>query len=133
MTRPPADARLSVLLLAVALGGAAGAVVRSGLTSIVAEGDAVKLATLAVNIAGSFALGLLPLVDRVGRSEVWRAAVGPGLLGGFTTLSAVNEQSRALVASGRVVVGGGYLLGSLLLCVTGAALAARVVARRFGP
>lgn len=111
-----------------AVGGAAGAVLRHLLT-LTTDGDGLLGVTLGVNAVGSLLLGLLPLIDRVGRSEGWRVAVGPGLLGGFTTLSAVNEQSRSLLADDRVALAGGYLVATLAVCVGAAALAARVVSR----
>ena len=47
-------------------------------------------------------LGLLPALAVVRRTAGrWPLALGPGLLGGFTTLSAYAEQGRALLADGR--------------------------------
>ncbi len=133
MTSPPAVQRdgsgVAGLVALVAVGGAAGAVLRHLLT-LPAGGDELLGVTLAINAVGSLLLGLLPLIDRVRRSEAYLVAVGPGLLGGFTTLSAVNEQGRALLADDRVLLGAAYLLGTLVVCVGAAAVAGGIVARR---
>ena len=49
--------------------------------------------------------------------------LGPGLLGGFTTLSAYAEQGRALAADGHPARAGVYLLGTLVACVAAVHLA----------
>lgn len=116
------------LVVAAAVGGATGGVLRH-LLGLGVAGDGVLALTLAVNVTGCLLLGLLPLLDRVGRSETWRVGVGPGLLGGFTTMSAVNEQTRSLLAEDRVGLAAGYVLGTLALGVGAAAVAARAVAR----
>jgi CrcB protein len=72
-------------LLAVAAGGVVG----TGLRLLVDALSPLPWATLAVNVVGAFALGLL--VARVWpRVPAWtRAGLGAGLLGSFTTFSAV--------------------------------------------
>ncbi|MEJ7833634.1 MAG: CrcB family protein, partial [Nocardioides sp.] len=93
MTSPPPRA-----LAAVAVGGAVGALLRFGLGSLDAEGDGFPWTTFGINVVGSFTLALLPVLRAVRTSETLAAALGPGVLGGFTTLSAYSEQSRALLA-----------------------------------
>ena len=61
----------------------------------------------------------------VRRQRALAVALGPGLLGGFTTLSAYAEQSRALLADGETLVAGSYLLGTLLACLVAVQLASR--------
>jgi CrcB protein len=94
-----------VLYVGVALGGALGAVLRWLL------GDA------AINVSGSAVLALLPAITAVRRSHLLTAALGPGLCGGYTTLSAYSEQSRALLADGRYALAATYLLGTLAACL----------------
>ena len=55
------------------------------------------------------------------------AALGPGLLGGYTTFSAYAEQGRRLLAADEPGVALGYLLGTLLACLLGC-LAGRLAA-----
>jgi CrcB protein len=72
-------------LLAVTVGGMLGTGARLGIDSLVGQ----PASTLAINVAGSFALGLL--VARLWSSAApWaRAGLGAGLLGSFTTFSAL--------------------------------------------
>lgn len=106
------------LVAAVAVGGALGALARWGLgEAFPAEADAFPWATFAINVVGSFALALLPAFAVVRRSRMVAVALGPGVLGGFTTLSAYSEQARALIDADRVAVAGLYLLGTLAACL----------------
>jgi fluoride exporter len=118
------DAAPARLLAAVAVGGAVGAVARWGLTeAFPADADAFPWATFAINVAGSFALALLAAVAAVRRHRLLAVALGPGLLGGFTTLSAYSEQTRALLEHGRTGTAAGYAVGTLAGCLVAVALA----------
>ena len=115
-------------LLVVAAGGAAGALARHGID--VAAGDPLfPWATLAINVAGAFALGLLPAVAAVGRSHRWSLLLGPGLLGGFTTVSAWAGQVRELTASGQAPLAGLQLAVTLAAGLLAAALGQRIAHR----
>jgi len=121
--RPP---QLSAVA-AVAVGGAAGALLRYGLTAIFPDGaEAFPWTILAVNVVGCFALGLLPGLAGVRRRPLLTPLLGPGLLGGFTTLSTYSEQTRALLAGGHSLVAAGYVVGTPAACLLAVALAARV-------
>lgn len=112
------------VLLLVAAGGALGALLRHAV-DVVAHHGTIPWPTLAINVVGSFALGALPLLAAVRRSPRLAATLGPGLLGGFTTVSAWAGQTRELAASGHGATAGLYLLVTL---ATG--LAAASVGRR---
>ncbi len=111
-------------LLAVAVGGALGAVLRWWLGDLAPGGDGFPWTTLAINVSGCLAIGLLPAVGAVRHRPVLAAALGPGLLGGFTTMSAYAEEVRALLADGRGVTATAYVIVSALACI-GAVLMAR--------
>jgi CrcB protein len=86
-----------VTVVLVALGGALGAAARfltSELARRVAPWAWRGTATLAVNILGSFALGLLT-GGAAGMDAAWRTALAAGLLGGFTTFSAASVECAA--------------------------------------
>lgn len=100
-------------LVAVALGGAVGAVLRWAVGEAVPDGGGFPWTTFAVNVSGCLAIGLLPVVGAVTRRPLLTVALGPGLLGGYTTMSAYAEQSRALVAAGDTWTALAYLLGTL--------------------
>ena len=93
----------------VALGGGAGAVLRyqlgRGMTQWlgVATVTAFPWATLAVNVIGSLAMGLLAgwLARHGSGSETWRLLLGVGLLGGFSTFSAFSLELMLLIERGQ--------------------------------
>ncbi|BDI60393.1 fluoride efflux transporter CrcB [Qipengyuania nanhaisediminis] len=100
--------------LAVALGGAAGAVLRyhAGLAAarIAGPASAFPWGTLAVNVIGSIAMGaLMGWLARHGEGhETLRLALGVGLLGGFTTFSAFSAELVVMLQRGQVLVAVGY-------------------------
>lgn len=112
-----------LVLLAVAVGGAAGAVLRHALNGI---GDgSFPWTTFGINVIGAFLLGLLPAAEGVRRHPLLPPLLGTGVLGGFTTLSAWSEETRALVASGEVALAGLYAVGTVAAAVVAVALADR--------
>lgn len=105
-----------------------GASLRYAAGVLVPDGDGFPWTTFAVNVVGAFLLAALPALDAVRRSQTWAVGLGPGLLGGFTTLSATSEQGRAMLDAGHVRLAALYLLGTL-----GAALLAVLLADRLTP
>jgi len=116
----------ATVLVAVALGGALGAVLRWGCGELVADGDGFPWTTFVVNVSGCLAIGLLPAVPGLPRRPVLTAALGPGLLGGYTTMSAYAEQTRSLLADGQTWTAMAYLVGTLVGCVGAVVLADRL-------
>jgi CrcB protein len=115
------------LLLAAACGGALGAVLRYLAGQAFPDGSGFPWTTFAINVAGSCLLALLPLLALVRRHRPVAVALGPGLLGGFTTLSAYAEQGRALLADDELLLAGSYLVGTLAACLVAVTLVARWV------
>ena len=101
-------AHVSPLLasLYVALGGAIGAAGRYQLGRAIAQftalNNAFPWATLAVNVIGCVAMGLLAgwLAKNDGNTESLRLLLGVGLLGGFTTFSAFSLEMMQLIQRG---------------------------------
>ena len=92
-------------LVAVVLGGAIGVAARAALVLPFADADRTLIVpsiTLAINVAGSFLLGLLVGWVDDGR-PLLRAFVGTGILGGFTTYSAFAVQVVELGGEAPVV------------------------------
>lgn len=114
-------------LALVALGGALGAALRWTLGEAIPDGPGFPWTTFAINVCGSFALAALPLLTAHRRLVL---ALGPGLLGGFTTLSAYAEQSRSLIADGEAVVALAYLVGTLGACLLAVQVAAGLTTAR---
>ena len=92
-------------IVAVALGGAVGALLRYALRELlpsVAEGR-VPLATIAANVTGSFLLGFLAitLLQRSSVPAELRIGVTVGLLGAFTTFSTFSLETVDLLEGGQ--------------------------------
>ncbi len=121
-----------MVLLAVALGGAVGAVLRWALGDAVPDGSGFPWTTLGINVTGSLVLAWLPWFDSVRRNPTLAAALGPGLLGGYTTLSAYAEQTRALLDGGQTTTALAYLLGTLAACLVAVAAMSRLYSPRDG-
>ena len=111
-------------LLAVAIGGALGAVSRYALSSLINELAARPSVqgTLIVNLTGSLLLGLLLgyAEERAELPEVWRVAGGAGFIGAYTTFSTLMFESVDRLEQGEAVFVLAYLAGSI---VAGLALA----------
>lgn len=110
---------------AVALGGAVGAVLRWLLGELAPDAPGFPWPTFAINVVGAFALALLPAFAAVRSRPRLALLLGPGLLGGFTTLSAYAEESRALLADGSTGLAGAYLIGTFAAALAAVALASR--------
>jgi len=118
-------------LLAVFVGGVTGTALRLGLDSLLPHGDAeFPWSTMLINVVGSFALGFL--VSRLWPvAPAWlRLALGPGLLGSFTTFSAVMVSMLTLSDAGRMPLALAYLVATLTLGLIAAALGLRWGRRR---
>lgn len=135
MSRPP---HLQPGLVAlVGLGGAVGTLGRFGLSRALPTGAGWPLATFAANLVGAFLLGLLleALVRRGPEDEPrrrLRLALGTGVLGGFTTFSAMAIEIERLGADGSVLLGGVYGLVSIVAGVACAGAGVALAARRHG-
>jgi CrcB protein len=112
------------LVLAVAAGGAVGAVVRYLLgEAFPGSADAFPWTTFAINVSGAFLLALLPAFGSVRRHQVLPPLLGTGVLGGYTTLSTYSEQTRHLLDVGRTGLALAYLGGTFAACLLGVAVA----------
>lgn len=116
-------------MLAVAAGGAIGAVGRHALVQVTAPtlGEGFPVGHFAVNVVGSVLIGLLYtiLVTRAD-TQVLRLFLLTGVLGAFTTYSAFALDTFALMERGHWLIALFYSLGSVLACVGGCALGALV-------
>lgn len=104
----------------VFLGGVLGTAAREALSLAVPGVDGIPVAILAVNLAGAFLLGLLleSLARRGadhGARRLVRLLLGTGVMGGFTTYSALAADTALLLGDGRAGAGILYGLGTVLL------------------
>ena len=105
-------------LALVAAGGCAGTLVRAALERAwPASPGHLPVTTLALNVVGALALGLLLGALGGGRPRL-RLALGTGVLGGLTTHSTFILESHRLLTSGgdggHPVLGAAYLVGSMV-------------------
>ena len=118
----------SMTYLAIALGGAAGSVLRYAIQSALRPaGGGFPWGTLAVNLLGSFLIGLCAaLAERYGTQGAgsWiRPWLMVGLMGGFTTFSAFSLENMQMLRNGQIALVFAYALlsvaGGLVLALAG--------------
>lgn len=109
----------ATVLVGIGLLGGGGAVARFALDGAVGArlGREFPYGTLAVNVVGSFILGLL--ADALVSQDEYRLA-GTGLIGGFTTFSTWAFESHRLNEDGESRLGAVNFAVSLLLGVLAA-------------
>ncbi len=118
----------------IALGGLFGTLARYGLQGwIQPKGGTFPLGTLAINIAGSFALGFIiryATGSTVVSPEV-RGGLTIGFCGAFTTMSTFAYETTALLGDGDYwragLYMGGTIAGSLAAAVLGTVLANKLL------
>lgn len=113
---------MGIQLLAIAIGGAAGAILRFGISNWIYHliGRGFPWGTLAVNVMGSLAMGLLTamLIERLNVGPEIRAAVLTGGLGALTTFSTFSIETVSLIEQGDVFKAGINMLVSVIVCVS---------------
>ncbi|MXP20729.1 fluoride efflux transporter CrcB [Gordonia sp. HNM0687] len=119
-----------MIVLAVMAAGALGAGARFVLDGVIKSRRSTTLpwATLAINISGSFLLGLIAGAVMFGTLDAdIQTVVGTGFCGGYTTFSTASfetvrlaEQRRSVVAVANALAS---VLGSAVACASGLILA----------
>jgi len=108
-------------ILAIAAGGAAGALLRYWTSVSVHSllGQQFPYGTLTVNVLGSLLMGFLYilLVERMILSTEWRAVLLIGLLGAFTTFSTFSLETLNLFEQGEQLRAVMNILLSVGLCL----------------
>ena len=104
----------------VAAGGAVGTALRALLTIAIPPLGHVPVATFGINIVGAFLLGALleSLARRgpdEGRRRALRLLLGTGVLGGFTTYSALAVDTTLLLTRDTLGAALLYALGTIIL------------------
>ena len=84
-------------------------------------GVAFPFGTFAVNVAGSFLMGMLTawFAQRTGLSQHVKLFLTTGVLGGFTTFSAFSLDAALMWQRGALLPLAAYTAGSVLLAVAG--------------
>ncbi|GAC1315710.1 MAG: fluoride efflux transporter CrcB [Acidimicrobiales bacterium] len=113
-----------LIAVVVGLAGALGAALRYGVdATVVRRPGRIPVATLTVNVAGSFVLGVLTgLAMYHGLGHTARVVGGTGLCGGLTTWSTAAWETVALAEDGAWPAAVGNIVGGLATSVLAAAL-----------
>lgn len=114
-------------LLAVLVGGVLGTGIRLATETLTPHvGGDFPLSTLIINVLGSFLLGLI-IARFWSAAPPWmKAGLGTGLLGSFTTFSALMVSVVALTGTGLWLLAVIYLVLSLVLGFGAAVIGLRV-------
>ncbi|MDT8854441.1 fluoride efflux transporter CrcB [Paracoccaceae bacterium Fryx2] len=114
----------------VALGGAIGASLRylANVAVMRSFGPGFPLATVLVNVAGSFLMGVLVVALAHKGGMRFAPFLITGILGGFTTFSAFSLDALTLWERGQPGLAAGYVVGSVVLSL--AAIVAGVLTTR---
>jgi len=111
--------------LLVFVGGGMGAAARHAINraGLAVLGPGFPWWTLAVNVSGSFAIGLLAgLFGAMETGQNARLFLITGFLGGFTTFSAFSLDALTLWGRGAPIQAGMYILGRVVLSLLAAAV-----------
>jgi CrcB protein len=102
---------MNLTLLSVALGGALGASARYLANVAVARtaGHGFPYATIVVNVAGSFLMGVLVVALARRGGQAYAPFLMTGVLGGFTTFSAFSLDTLTLFERGEIGLAGLYV------------------------
>ena len=124
------------LLSLVFLGGAGGTLARWAVGLVVPHVAGVPVGTFAVNLVGAFVLGaLLEHLARRGpddgRRRALRLTFGTGFCGGFTTYSALANDTATLLRAGLAGQALAYALGTVVLGLAASGLG--IALARRGP
>ncbi|WP_104630467.1 fluoride efflux transporter FluC [Streptomyces sp. MH60] len=117
------------VVAAVAVGGAAGALLRYGASRLWRNGSdaallwrtgeaAFPVTTLLINVVGCFLMGGLTIALKerfTGAPRLLNPLLGTGVLGGFTTFSSYTDDTRRLFENSQP----GYAVTNLLVTVAG--------------
>jgi len=117
-------------LVIIGAGGAAGAIGRYLVVAMVANtfGSRFPWGTLAVNLLGSFMLGVafVVVLERLQGHAELRSLIMVGFLGAFTTFSTFSLEVFSLFTHGQMISAFVYILMSVILCVLATGLAVAI-------
>ena len=107
--------------LAVAIGGALGAMARYGISGWIFDSTSHKFpyATLSVNVMGSLVMGVLfvLILEKCALPPEMRSLLMIGFLGAFTTFSTFSLDALGLWQNGHLFLALVYALGTVVLCL----------------
>ena len=106
---------------AVAVGGALGSIARYALSTWIFDVSSHKFpyATLAVNVLGSFFMGVLfvIIIEKAALPTEMRSLLMIGFIGAFTTFSTFSLDALGLWQNGHIFMSLVYMLATVILCL----------------
>lgn len=108
-------------LLAVALGGAIGSLLRYWISGWLNTPEGrLPVGTLSINVIGSLLMGIafVLIMEKARLSPELRPLIMTGMLGGFTTFSTFSLEAVTLLNEGHTGAALIYVLLSVILCIT---------------
>ena len=110
-----------MIWLAIAVGGALGAMARYAVTALLIPPSIHRFpfGTLTANVVGSFLMGFcyVLIVERTMLAPQWRHVFMVGFLGAFTTFSTFSLETFSLWQNGHLGTAFSYIVLSVFLCV----------------
>lgn len=110
-----------IKILAIASGGALGAVLRYSISNgtHMLLGRGFPYGTLVVNVIGCLGMGLLYVwsIERLAMGPEWRAAIQVGLFGALTTFSTFSMETLLLLENGETQKAILNVVLSVLICL----------------
>lgn len=106
--------------LAVALGGALGAMCRFALSTWLPSAPGqFPVPTFCANVLGCFIMGIMyvVIVDKHLLPMAWRPLIMVGFLGALTTFSTFSLEALSLLQLQKFAMAAIYLAGSVIACV----------------
>lgn len=119
--------------LAVAIGGAIGALCRYAIVSylVPVSPNRFPVGTLLVNVLGCICIGVLfvVVIQKNLLGPQWRLFLMTGLLGAFTTFSTFSIETLQLWQQGQSAMALSYVVLSFVLCLAGTGASVYLVHR----
>ena len=113
----------------VFIGAGLGGVARYTLGGIIqqAAGTGFPWGTVTINVTGSLLLGFLyVLLEGTAASPQWRALLGVGFCGGYTTFSTFSYETARLLESGDWERAAWYIAGSVFVSLVATFIGFRI-------
>ncbi len=106
------------LALLVGTGGFIGAILRYGVGDLLNE-PRLPYGTLAVNIIGSFLLGVIMFssLSKLDLSTEWKVFLGIGIMGAFTTMSTFSYEILNFFENGDTMKAATYVTITIVVCI----------------
>ena len=122
-------------IIAVAIGGAFGALARFGISKIpLLTGHDFPWMTFVANIVGAVIIGMIAglLLDSGRLSPTQSSFLKTGFCGSLTTFSTFSLEALTLLEAGKFLIGIVYIFTSVIVCIFGVLLGRTIAVKCLG-